>query len=202
MAPPLVLASTSRWRGELLQRLQLPFTQVDPGVDEDPFKAKGLPPRELVTELAIAKARAVASAAPDALIIGGDQVAFLDGEVLGKPGTPERARAQLAKMAGRTHELITGTALLDGRTGAVHTALEVHRMTMRPLTAAQIAAYVARESPLDAAGSYYIESLGIALFERVQGEDFTAIVGLPLSQVVGLLAAAGVDVLAAAPREP
>ncbi len=197
MTRTLILASTSRFRGEMLRRLQLPFTQVDPGVDEDPWKDKGLPPRELVVELAVAKARAIADEHEDALILGGDQVAFLDGAVLGKPGTPEGARAQLRTMAGRTHELITGTALLDTRTGDVHTALEVHHMTMRALTDAQIADYVARENPVDAAGSYYIESLGIALFESVRGDDFTAIVGLPLSQVVALLGAVGVDVLGA-----
>ncbi|MCO4773595.1 MAG: septum formation protein Maf [Deltaproteobacteria bacterium] len=194
-AKRLILASTSSWRADLLGRLQIPFGQVDPEVDEAPYKERGLPPRELVVELAIAKAEAVARLHPGALVLGGDQVAFLDGQVLGKPGTEERARAQLSAMSGRTHELITGTALLDGRTGDVHTAVDVHRMTMRPLSAKQIHHYVSRERPLDAAGSYYIEGLGISLFERLQGDDFTAIIGLPLTQVVRLLTASGIDVL-------
>ena len=192
----VILASTSSWRADLLSRLQVPFDQVDPEVDEDPYKERGLPPRELVTELAVAKARAVAARHPEALVIGADQVAFLDGRVLGKPGTAERAEAQLGMLAGRTHELVTGTALIDGRTGDLHTAVDVHRMTMRALSPQQIASYIQREAPLDAAGSYYIEGLGIALFDGIDGSDFTAIIGLPLTQVVRLFTASGIDVLA------
>lgn len=201
MSPPLVLASTSRWRADLLRRLGLPFHQADSDLDEGPWKARGLAPEQLVTELAVAKARAVAPAHPGALVLGGDQVAVLEGRILGKPGTAARARAQLAALSGATHELVTGTALLDGRTGTVHTTVDVHRMRMRPLTDAQIAAYVAREEPLDACGSYYIEGLGVALFEELSGTDYTAIMGLPLTHVVRLLTGAGVDVLTAwAPR--
>lgn len=195
ISKPLILASTSPWRADLLSRLQIPFTQVDPEVDEQPFKEKGLTPRELVTELAIVKAKAVQRMHPGALILAGDQVACIDGMILGKPKTEERARGQLAAMSGRTHQLITGTALLNGPTGDVHTTVDVHEMTMRPLTPRQIALYISRESPLDAAGSYYVEGLGVALFESMRGEDFTAIVGLPLTQVVQLFAAAGIDVL-------
>ena len=195
-APCVILASTSPWRADLLSRLQVSFDQVDPEVDEDPYKERGLPPRELVTELAVAKARAVAARHPEALVIGADQVAFLDGRVLGKPGTAERAEAQLGMLAGRTHELVTGTALIDGRTGDLHTAVDVHRMTMRDLSRQQIASYIQREAPLDAAGSYYIEGLGIALFDGIDGSDFTAIIGLPLTQVVRLFTASGIDVLA------
>lgn len=195
MTPPLVLASTSRWRAALLERLGVPFTQADPGLDEDPWKDRGLTPTELVTQLAVAKAEAIAADHPGALILGGDQVAVLGDRILGKPGTEERARAQLRAMAGRDHELVTGTALLDGRDGAVHTAVETHRMRLRSLTDAQIAAYVSREKPLDACGSYYVESLGIALFETLRGTDPTAIEGLPLTHVVRLLDAVGVDVL-------
>ena len=196
MTPPLVLASTSRWRAEVLARLGLPFTQADPRLDEEPWKARGLSPLALVTALAVAKARAVAAEHPGALILGGDQIGVLGDVILGKPGTAARARAQLTAMAGREHQLVTGTALLDTRDGAVHTAVEVHTMRLRPLTAAQVANYVARDQPLDACGSYYVEGLGIALFERLQGTDPTAIMGLPLTQVVALLDAVGVDVLA------
>ena len=195
-ATRVILASTSSWRADLLSRLQVPFGQVDPEVDEDPYKERGLPPRELVTELAIAKAQAVAARHPEALVIGADQVAFLGGRVLGKPGTVERAETQLGLLAGRTHELVTGTALIDGRTGDIHTAVDVHLMTMRALSRQQIASYIQREKPLDAAGSYYIEGLGIALFDGIDGSDFTAIIGLPLTQVVHLFTASGIDVLA------
>ncbi len=195
-AKRLILASTSSWRADLLARLQVPFDQVDPEVDEAPYKERGLPPRDLVTLLAIAKAQAVAARHPEAVVIGADQVAFLDGRVLGKPGSVERAEAQLGLLSGRTHELVTGTALIDGPTGDVRTAVDVHRMTMRTLSHQQIASYVRRESPLDAAGSYYIEGLGIALFDGIDGSDFTAIIGLPLTQVVRLFMASGIDVLA------
>lgn len=196
MSPPLVLASTSRWRRGLLERLGVPFACADPELDEDPWKERGLPPRELVEQLAVAKARAVAEQHPGALVLGGDQVACVGDAVLGKPGTVERAEAQLRSMAGRTHELVSGMALLDTRDGTVRTLVDVHRMTLRPLTDGQIAEYVRRERPLDAAGSYYIEGLGIALFESLRGDDYTAILGMPLTGVVRLLAEAGVDVLA------
>ena len=196
MSPPLVLASTSRWRRGLLERLGVPFTCADPELDEDPWKERGLAPRELVEQLAVAKARAVAAQHPGALVLGGDQVACVGEAVLGKPGTVERAEAQLRSMAGRTHELVSGMALLDTRDDTVRTLVDVHRMTLRPLTDGQIAEYVRREQPLDAAGSYYIEGLGIALFESLRGDDYTAILGMPLTGVVRLLAEAGVDVLA------
>lgn len=196
MSPPLVLASTSRWRRGLLERLGVPFACADPELDEDPWKERGLPPRELVEQLAVAKARAVAEQHPGALVLGGDQVACVGDAVLGKPGTVERAEAQLRSMAGRTHELVSGMALLDTRDGTVRTLVDVHRMTLRPLTDGQIAEYVRRERPLDAAGSYYIEGLGIALFESLRGDDYTAILGMPLTGVVRLLAEAGVEVLA------
>jgi len=195
-SPPLILASTSPWRAELLSRLQIPFTQVDPKVDEGPYKEKGLAPRELVTELSIVKARAVQSMNPGTLILAGDQVACIDDRILGKPKTEEKARSQLAAMSGKTHKLVTGTTLLNSVTGDLHTRVDVHEMTMRTLTPQQIASYISRERPLDAAGSYYIEGLGIALFESLRGDDFTAIVGLPLTQVVELFMAAGIDVLA------
>jgi septum formation protein len=196
MSPPLILASTSRWRAGLLKRLGLAFVQADSDLDEVPWKSLGLAPADLVTQLAVAKARAVAGAYPDALVLGGDQVAVLDGNILGKPGTVEAACAQLDALAGRTHELVTGTALLDCRSGTLHTTVDVHRMRMRSLSGAQIASYIAREQPLDACGSYYVEGLGIALFDELRGSDFTAIMGLPLTHVVDLLGRAGVDVLA------
>lgn len=190
-----MLASTSPWRGELLGRLGIPFEQLDPDLDEAPYKQRGLPPQELVATLAEAKARALAEQAPDALILGADQVVALDQTVLGKPGTTDRAFAQLRQMSGRTHELITGVALLDAASGQLQGHVDVHRMTMRPLTDAAIRDYVRRDDPLGCAGSYKVEALGAALFERMEGDDWTAIIGLPLSVVVTLLAGAGVSVL-------
>jgi MAF protein len=191
----LVLASTSPWRGDLMRRLGLPFEQMDPDLDEAPHHAEGMAPRVLVMKLAEAKARALASKMPDALILGADQVVCIDGDVLGKPGSPERAFDQLRRLAGRTHELITGTALLDARTGSVHGRVCVHRMTMRRLSDEALRDYIRRDDPVACAGSYKVESLGVALFETMIGDDWTSIVGLPLTVVVGLLDAAGVRVL-------
>lgn len=190
----LVLASTSRYRAELLRRLGVAFEVVAPGVDEEAFKAADPAADQLVRELALAKARAVAARCGDAIVIGSDQCAELDGAILGKPGTAERAAAQLAALSGRTHRLWTGVALVDGRTGTARSHVDCHELSMRALDAAAIARYVESDLPLDCAGSYKIESLGIALFERVEGSDFTAITGLPLTVVVRMLAELGVEV--------
>ncbi len=190
----LLLASTSPWRGELLERLGLPFEQLDPELDEAPWKLRGLAVEDLVTQLAVAKAEALAPRAPDAFILGADQVAALDGAILGKPGTVERAIDQLTRLAGRTHRLVTGLALRCPD-GTVHTAVDVHEVTLRPLTRPQIEHYVATDEPLACAGSYKMEALGIALFERCRGDDYTAVIGLPLTQVVRLLSEAGWDPL-------
>jgi septum formation protein len=191
----LVLASTSPWRRELLERLGLAFDAVDPELDEDPWKKRGLEPDRLVVALAEAKAQAGAALRPDALVLGSDQVACIDGLILGKPGTTEAACAQLRLLSGRTHRLLTGLALLDARSGSVRTALDVHEVTVRELSDAAIRSYVERDQPLSCAGSYKVESLGIALFERVRGDDYTAVIGLPLTAVVRLLLQAGIDPL-------
>ncbi|MFT7622605.1 MAG: septum formation protein [Myxococcota bacterium] len=188
----LVLASTSRYRRALLERFGLPFDCISPKVDE---RAVVLPPRELAAALSRAKAEAVIAAAPDALIIGSDQVATIDGEILTKPGTVARAEAQLAQLAGRTHELITGVCIVDAATGERREHLDVHRITLRALTAAEIADYVARDQPLDCGGSYKIEGLGISLMDAIEGEDFTAITGLPMIAVRRLLGELGLGVL-------
>lgn len=188
----IVLASTSRYRAELLGRLGVPFEAVAPGVDESGLD---LPPRELAAALAAAKARAVAERDGDAIVIGSDQVASIDGDVLGKPGTVERAQAQLARLSGRTHELITGVCVVDARTGGRLDHLDVHTMTLRPLSHAEIADYVGRDRPLDCAGAYKIEGLGIALMAAIEGDDFTAITGLPLIAVTRMLGALGAEVL-------
>lgn len=193
--PRIVLASTSRYRRELISRLGLAIECIAPPFDEEAAKdALGaIDPAHLVIELARGKAASLTAQHPGAIVIGADQVAEIDGVVLGKPGTPERACEQLARMAGREHRLITGVAMVcDAR---IETALDVHRLQMRALSTEAIAAYVQRDAPLDCAGSYRVESLGIALFESLRGEDFTAIIGLPLTQIVRLLGRFGVEVL-------
>jgi len=193
--PPLVLASTSPFRRELLERLGLPFATASPDVDES--ARPGEAAEQLVLRLAEAKARAVADAYPDALIIGSDQVAELGGAVLGKPGDRERAIEQLSRVSGQTVIFRTGLCLLRAADGHVQRASEPFKVCFRTLTHAQIAAYVDREQPFGCAGSFKAEGLGIALFERLEGADPNALIGLPLIRLVGMLAAEGVDVLTA-----
>ncbi|ROR32643.1 Maf family protein [Inmirania thermothiophila] len=193
MSRRIVLASTSPYRRELLARLGLPFATAAPGVDETP--RAGEAPAALVARLAEAKARAVAPAFPDALVIGSDQVAVLeDGTLLTKPGGHERARAQLAAASGRTVTFLTGLCLLDAATGAAQTDVVPFRVRFRTLDPERIERYLARERPYDCAGSFRSEGLGIALFRAMEGEDPTALVGLPLIRLVDFLAAAGVAV--------
>lgn len=174
----LVLASTSTYRRELLQRLRLPFACAAPGIDEAAVKTLGAAPLALATELAQRKARAVAARHPDAIVIGSDQVATIDGHVLDKPGTAARAAAQLQQLQGREHQLLTAVCLVHA--GGEATFCDVTRLCMRALSAAEIERYVALDQPLDCAGSYKIERLGIALFAAISCEDQTAIIGLPL----------------------
>jgi septum formation protein len=183
----LVLASTSPYRRALLERLAIPFDCVAPGVDEAP--RPGEPPRDLALRLARAKAAAVAAARPGSVVIAGDQVVALDGQPLGKPGSPEAAAAQLRRLAGRCHELLTAVAILDGERSWEH--LDATRLTMRPLDDAEIARYVERDRAWDCAGAYKIESLGIALFASIETSDPTAIVGFPLMAVAEALRSFG-----------
>lgn len=191
--PPIVLASTSPFRRELLARLGLPFLTASPEVDEARLPDEG--PEALVTRLAEAKARAVGHQHPGALVIGSDQVACIDGAVLGKPGDRERAVAQLSQAAGRVLVFYTGLSLLDTRTGQAEVVCEPFRVHFRALTPAQIAAYVDRERPFNCAGSFKSEGLGIALFERLEGDDPNALIGLPLIRLIAMLGRAGVEVL-------
>lgn len=189
MTVPIVLGSTSRYRAELLRRLLADFTQAAPGVDEASLPDEAPAARAL--RLAIAKAEAVARFHPQALVIGSDQVAELGGEVLDKPGTPERAHQQLRASSGRTVHFHTALCLLDARTGARHTHVDLTRAVFRELDDDEIARYVERESPLDCAGSFKCEALGISLFERIETTDPSALVGLPLIALARLLRAAG-----------
>jgi septum formation protein len=181
----LVLASTSRYRAELLRRLGLPFTQRAPGTDESP--RTGEAPAERALRLAIAKAEAAAHDLNGALVIGSDQVAELDGLVLDKPGTAERACAQLAASSGRTVHFHTAVCLRDTRHGINHVHVDDTRVVFRSLEPEEIERYVEGEQPLDCAGSFKCEGLGISLFDRIDSQDPTALIGLPLIAVARLL---------------
>jgi septum formation protein len=195
-ARALVLASTSPYRRALLARLGLPFVSVAPVADETPLPGEA--PAATALRLAECKARSVAGAHPAALIIGSDQVADCDGQPIGKPGSHDGAVAQLGRLSGRTIVFHTGLALLDAGTGHCQTALVDVRSTFRPLGPAEIDAYLRREQPYDCAGSVKSEALGIALFQRIESDDPTALVGLPLIRLTDMLLAAGVSVLAPA----
>ena len=190
--PALILASTSRYRQELLSRLRLPFEAVAPGVDETALPGEA--PAALAERLALAKARAVAALHPGAVVIGSDQVADLDGDAIGKPGTHERAVGQLRRMSGRQVIFQTAVAIVAPGVAAIERA-EV-RVRFRELTDAAIEAYLRADTPYDCAGSAKVESLGVALLEAVESDDPTALVGLPLIRTCALLRRAGLDPLA------
>ena len=185
MTPALILASTSRYRRALLERIGLPFEVDSPRCDEEVGELTD--PVAIVRELSLRKARSVAGLHPGAVVIGSDQVLALDGDILTKPGTAERARAQLARLSGRTHRLVTGLAVIDGRDGAEVVDHEDYRLTFRTLTEAEIARYVALDQPLDCAGSYKLEARGIWLVRGLDGEDDSSIVGLPLLRLTRIL---------------
>ena len=194
-APPqLVLASTSRYRRALLERLGIPFTAVAPATEEAALP--GERPRDTALRLAEAKARSVAAAHPTALIIGSDQVAECDGQPIGKPGHHEAAVAMLTALSGRTVVFHTGLALLDATRGRCATVMVDVRSTFRGLSAAEIHLYLAREQPYDCAGAVKSEGLGIALFESIASDDPTALIGLPLIRLTSMLREAGLSVLA------
>jgi len=188
--PPLVLASSSRYRAELLSRLRIGFVSASPEVDETPRPAERC--AATADRLAEAKARALAGRFAGALILGSDQVAELDGRTLDKPGTPGLAREQLAASSGRVVHFHTALCLFDTRSGQGQVHMDHTRVQFRVLDAAEIARYVEREQPLDCAGSFKCEGLGISLFERIDNEDPSALIGLPLIALARLLRAAGV----------
>lgn len=193
----VILASTSRYRRELIGRLGITVTCMPSPFDEEAAKEglSSLPIAGRARALAIGKAEALGERFPDAVIIGSDQMGELDGEALGKAHTAENARAQLRRMAGREHRLHTAVALHHRASGRTEALVDTHSLVMRALSEEAIADYVARDAPLDCAGSYRVESLGIALFEGIRGDDFTAVIGMPLTKLVGLLEDFGVRVL-------
>jgi septum formation protein len=194
--PPLILASTSRYRRELLGRLQWPFEVASPGVDEAPLP--GEPPAQTALRLAEAKARAVAAGLREGLVIGSDQVADCDGAPVGKPGNHAAATALLARLSGRTVVFHTAVALVNAATGRAQRECVDVASTFRRLEAAEIDAYLRRERPYDCAGGVKSETLGIALFERIASDDPTALIGLPLIALARMLRNEGLDVLAPA----
>jgi septum formation protein len=187
--PELILASTSPYRRALLARLGVPFRCVAPAVDEGALGDPSLSPRALAQRLARAKAERVAAAAPDAVVIGGDQLVSFEGRVFGKPGDAGRAADQLAVMAGRPHELITAVSVVHPGGAFDHT--DVTTLWMRPLTRPEVERYVAADRPFDCAGSYKLEQRGVALFERIESADHTAITGLPLIALTTVLRGLG-----------
>ena len=193
--PDLVLASSSRWRRQLLERLGLPFSCASPDIDETPRADET--PQALVHRLALSKASRLAEAYPAHLIIGSDQVAVFDGEILGKPGDAATARANLARFSGRRVHFITGLALLDSAHGRHQVSHATYDVVFRRLSEAEIANYVAREQPFDSAGSFRMEGLGISLFEKLEGDDPSTLIGLPLIRLCAMLREAGLDPLGA-----
>ena len=194
-APRLILGSTSRYRRELLERLRLPFESVAPQVDEAPLPGEA--PRDLALRLALAKARDVAARYAQAIVIGSDQVAELDGQAIGKPGNHERASAQLRAMRGRSVVFHTAVAVVRAATAFERVLLAPVTVRFRDLSNAEIELYLRAEQPYDCAGSAKCETLGIALLESIESDDPTALIGLPLIRTCALLRQAGLDPLAA-----
>lgn len=190
---PLVLASTSRYRRQLLARLGLPFEVRAPNVDEKVLAGEA--PAQTATRLAEAKARAVATQFRDALVIGSDQVADADGSALSKPGDHATAVVQLGALSGRTVVFHTAVALVDAGSGRCDVRLVDVKSTFRRLTDEVVERYLARERPYDCAGAVKSEGLGIALFDAIESDDPTALIGLPLIAVTQMLRTYGVDVL-------
>ena len=188
----LILASTSPYRRALLERLQIPFSCVPPEVDETPIN--GERPDALAMRLSVAKAHAVARLHPGALVIGSDQVASLNAAALGKPGTLERARAQLAACSGKRVTFFTGLAVINADRGLALQTMAPFDVHFRELAPTEIDRYLEREQPFDCAGSFKVEGLGITLFERLQGDDPTALEGLPLIALSAMLRDAEYDI--------
>lgn len=191
--PPLYLASTSVYRRALLQKLTTQFSCVKPEVDESPLPDETA--QALVNRLALAKANAVAATLSDGLVIGSDQVAVFQGEILGKPHTVANAEAQLKRFSGQAVTFLTGLAVVNAATGKVRQAIEPFVVHFRDLSTAEIRHYVAREQPLDCAGSFKSEGLGIALFDKLQGDDPNSLIGLPLIRLLAMLRDEGLNLL-------
>ena len=191
---PLILASSSAYRCDLLSRLRVPFTSISPNVDES--AQTGEQPHDTALRLALTKARAIAAMNPHALVIGSDQVADLAGKPLGKPGNHHNAVLQLRAMRGKSVIFHTAVCLLDAATGRYHLDNVPSVVQLRDLSDTQIESYLQLEQPYDCAGSAKIESLGIALVHSIESTDPTALIGLPLMALTGMLQHEHIDVLA------
>ena len=182
---PIILASTSKYRGALLAQLEWPFESMNPGVDEDKIKSEGKTPSEIALTLSRFKAEAVFARRPDACVIGSDQVCTMDGMIFSKPGTVQNAVEQISRMQGKKHELLTAVTVIYP--GGMESFLNRTVLTMRPLTLREIHSYVNDDLPLDCAGSYKLESRGIKLFQNIEMNDHTAIIGLPLIELTSVM---------------
>ena len=191
-APRLVLASTSQYRRQLLERLGIRFTVAAPNVDEKPLPGEG--PVDLVARLARAKAEAVAHRHRDSVVIGSDQVALFGREIIGKPGNPERCIEQLKSFSGQRLAFHTAAHLVHSDSGANEGHLDVTTVQFRKLTDEEIQRYVARERPVSSAGAFKVEALGISLFERIESQDPTALIGLPLIWLSAAMRRAGFQI--------
>jgi septum formation protein len=188
----IILASSSSARKELLQQLKIPFETISPDIDESPLADEM--PVALAQRLSIAKAKAVAERFPDALIIASDQVGVVDKQLYGKPHTNEQAILHLQQLSGKTIQFFIGLCLLDTNTDAYQVALATFAVTFRILSQAMIENYLQKESALHCAGSVRVDGLGISLLEKMQGDDYTALIGLPMIKLVTLLTNAGITV--------
>ena len=189
---PLLLASSSVYRRDLLSRLRLPFTCSSPDINES--HQIGESAIDLVKRLSLEKAQALTSSHPKHLIIGSDQVAVLDGKIIGKPHTFDKARQQLLNASGASVSFLTGLTLLNSQTGHYQTDCIPFTVHMRNLTPELVERYLLAEEPYDCAGSFKAEGLGVSLFQRTEGEDATSLVGLPLIRLVDMLIAEGVAI--------
>ncbi len=196
----LVLASSSPYRRALLARLGLPFIHENPDIDETPLLKE--PIQALVERLALGKAQALAGNYPDALIIGSDQACLCETTILGKPGDISRARQQLEMCSGKKVDFYTGLVLFNATEGSWLRSLDIYSVTFRALDGAEIENYLQREQPFDCAGSFKAEGLGINLFEKMEGNDFHSLIGLPLISLSTLLRTAGVNPLLQAAAAP
>lgn len=189
----LILGSSSPFRAELLKKLGLPFIAASPNINESPLPDEH--PEQLVQRLSEQKAQTIALDYANALIIGSDQVAILDDQILGKPGNHENAVKQLNAASGKTVLFLTGLTLLNSQTGRKQTVLEPFEVSFKQLSAEQIEFYLQQEQPYQCAGSFKSEGFGISLFSKLKGDDPNSLIGLPLIKLVQLLAAEGIDIL-------
>ncbi|RKZ82722.1 MAG: septum formation inhibitor Maf [Gammaproteobacteria bacterium] len=189
----LILGSSSPFRAELLAKLGLPFTTASPDIDESPLENEQA--EQLVKRLSEQKARAIGQHYTNALIIGSDQVAILDGQILGKPDNHINAVKQLTTASGKTVLFLTGLALLNSKTGQIQSLVEPFEVSFKTLSVAQIEFYLQQEQPYQCAGSFKSEGFGISLFYKLRGDDPNSLIGLPLIRLIELLKAEGIDIL-------